>query len=316
MCRAKRGQYDTQKSDGFFCGSVTGEKPRFIYKWIAENHGASSVSLCCAVLEVRREGYYEWQRRPAREDRERPLVSALKAIRKEHPDYGTQSLIDELPQAHKASYGKVYRICRDYGLLTKRRPKSITEADPEASKSADLVKRNFTADAPGTKVFTDITQMMCSDGKLYFCGVLDAFDGAEIGYSIANHMRTELCTAALMEAKRRYGLAKDCIVHSDHGSQFTSHLYREVLANNGLRQSMGSTGCCRDNARAESFFATLKKELIYKLPLSRMTRAEVRARIFAWVEGYYNKKRRNTANEGKLPPLKKRRAYYESRLAA
>ena len=287
-----------------------------MYAWISENRGESSVALCCAVLEVRREGYYDWKRRPSREDRDTPLVSALKAIRKDHPDYGTQSMIDELSESQKVSYGKGYRICRDYGLLTKRRPKSITKADPNASKAEDLVRRDFNANAPGIKVFTDITQMNCSDGKLYFCGVLDAFDGAEIGYSIAKHMRTELCTSALMEAKRRYGLSKDCIVHSDHGSQFTSNLYREVLANNGLRQSMGSTGCCRDNARAESFFATLKKELIYKLPLSRMKREEVRARIFAWIEGYYNKKRRNTANERNLPPLKKRKEYYESKLVA
>ena len=128
--------------------------------------------------------------------------------------------------------------------------------------------------------------------------------------SMADHMRAELCTAAVMQAKRRYGLEKDCIVHSDRGSQFTSHLFREVLKNHGLRQSMGRTGCCYDNARAESFFATLKKEKIYKLPLSRLTRAEVRTIIVGWIEGYYNKKRRNTANEGHLPPLQKRNNYY------
>lgn len=226
-------------------------------------------------------------------------------------------MLDELPDDLKASYGKGYRVCRDNGLLTKRRrPKSITKADPEAQKAADLVQRDFGSGTPGTKVFTDITEMGCSDGKLYFCGVLDAFDGAQVGYSMAEHMRAELCTAALMNAKRRYGLAKDCIVHSDRGSQFTSHLYRETLLGHGLRQSMGRTGCCYDNARAESFFATLKKELIYKLPLSRMTKKEVRAKIFAWIEGYYNKKRRNTANAGNLPPLKKRDSYNRQLLAA
>lgn len=226
-------------------------------------------------------------------------------------------MLDELPDNLKPSYGKGYRVCRDNGLLTKRRkPKSITKADPEAQKAEDLVQRDFGSETPGTKVFTDITEMECSDGKLYFCGILDAFDGAQVGYSMAGHMRTERCTAALMNAKRRYGLAKDCIVHSDRGSQYTSHLYRETLANHGLRQSMGRTGICFDNARAESFFATLKKELIYRLPMSRMTRKEVRARIFAWIEGYYNKQRRNTANERNLPPLKKREAYNKQLMAA
>jgi putative transposase len=151
---------------------------------------------------------------------------------------------------------------------------------------------------------------------LYFCGVLDAFDGAEIGCSMAEHMRAELCTAAVMQAKRRFGLAPECIVHSDRGSQFTSHLFRETLANHGFRQSMGHTGCCYDNARAESFFATLKKEKIYKLPLYKLTRDEVRTIIVGWIEGYYNKKRRNTANDGNLAPLIKRNNYYESLKAA
>ena len=269
------------------------------------------------MLEVRREGYYDWLNRPNREKRDEPLLSALKEVRREHPCYGTQSMIDELPDNLKRSYGKCYKVCRDNGLLTKRRsPRSITVSDPKVEKAEDLVQRNFKADIPGTKVFTDITQMRCIDGKLYFCGVLDAFDGAQIGYSMADHMRTELCTSALMDAKRRYGLSLNCIVHSDHGSQYTSHLYRETLFNHGFRQSMGATGCCLDNARAESFFATLKKELIYKLPLSRMTKMEVRASIFSWIEGYYNKKRRNTANKNNMPPLKKREAYYEDILAA
>ena len=255
------------------------------------------------MLEVRREGYYDWQKRPSREERETNLVSTLKEIRKKHPCYGTQSMIDELPEDMKMSCGKGYRICRDNGLLTKRRsPRSLTKADPKAQKAEDLVQRDFYAETPGTKVFTDITEIHCADGKLYYCGILDAFDGAQIGCSMANHMRAELCTAALMHAKRRYGLEKDCIVHSDRGSQFTSHLYRETLEGQELRQSMGRTGSCYDNAHAESFFATLKKELIYRLPLSRMTKEEVRAEVFDWVEGYYNRIRRNTANDGKRPP--------------
>ncbi len=288
-----------------------------MYAWIAKNRGESSVSLCCAVLSVRREGYYDWGKRPNCENSDAPLVSALKKIREEHPCYGTQSMIDELPDNLKPSYGKGYKVCRDNDLLTKRRmPRSTTKADPEAQKAEDLVQRDFYADAPGTKVFTDITEIRCSNGKMYFCGVLDAFDGAQVGYSMADHMRAELCTSALMNAKRRYGLTKDCIAHSDRGSQFTSHLYRGTLTALGLRQSMGRTGSCFDNARAESFFATLKKELIYRLPLSRMTKKEVRVKIFAWIEGYYNKKRRNTANEGKMPPLKKREAYNRQLSAA
>jgi len=263
-------------------------------------------------LEVRREGYYEWQKRPNRAERDAPLVSALREIRRKHPSYGTQSMIDELPPEMKCSYGKGYRICREYGLLTKKRkPRCITKSDPKAQKSEDLVNREFTADRPGAKWFADITEMVCKDGKTYLCGILDGFDSGLLGFSMADHMRAELCTSALMNAANRYGHESDCVVHSDRGSQFTSNLFREVLANQGFRQSMGRTGVCFDNAKMESFFATLKTELIYKLPLSQMTREQVRLEVFSWIEGYYNRNRRHTANHGKLPPLVKRERFFK-----
>jgi transposase InsO family protein len=267
------------------------------------------------VLEVRREGYYDYLKRPARKERDAPLVSALRKAREEHKEYGTQSLIDTLPEALKCSYGKGYRICREYGLLTKRRPpRSLTKADPKAQKSEDLVNRDFTANQPGEKWFSDITELPCKDGKAYLCGILDGFDSALLGYSFADHMRAELCTAAVNHAVRRYGYQNGCILHSDRGSQFTSHLFRGVLDHHGFRQSMGRTGCCFDNAKMESFWATLKKELIYQLPLSHMTRADVRQSVFFRIESYYNRRRRHTANSGKLAPLVMRDRYYSANL--
>lgn len=262
------------------------------------------------ALNVRREGYYDWLKRPTQGERDEELVSALKKIREEHPSYGTQSMIDELPKRIKPSYGKGYRVCRDNHILTKRcKPRGITKADPSAQKAEDLIKRNFTAETPNTKWLTDITEMQCRDGKLYFCPVMDCFDAAILGFSVDDNMRATLCTAALNNAISRYGINKDLIVHSDRGSQFTSHLFRETLENKGIRQSMGHTGSCYDNARIESFFGTFKIELIYKLPLYKMTRDEVRIRIFEWI-AYYNLRRRHTANEGKMAPLRKREAYF------
>ena len=266
-------------------------------------------------MGVRREGYYEFLKRPSQSERDAELVSTLRKIREKHPDYGTQSMLDELPEELKCSYGKGYRICRDNGLLTKRRkPRCLTKADPKAQKSDDLVNREFSSDRPGAKWFTDITEIVCKDGKLYLCGILDSFDSALLGFSMADHMRAELCTSALTNAANRYGHEPDCIVHSDRGSQFTSHLFRGVLENRGFRQSMGRTGVCFDNAKMESFFATLKTELIYKLPTSQMTREQVRLEVFAWIEGYYNRDRRHTANIGKLPPLVKRDDYIRQQL--
>lgn len=268
------------------------------------------------ALGVRREGYYAWEKRPTREERDEVLLSALKQVRAKHPCYGVQSLINALPPERKVSYGKGYRVCRDNGLLTKRRKaKGITKANPAAMASEDLVRRDFSADVPNEKLLTDITEMKCRDGKLYLCPVLDCFDAAIVGFSMDTNMKATLCAGALKSVVGRWGSMKGCILHSDRGSQFTSLLYRETLESKGFRQSMGRTGTCADNARMESFFATLKKELIYRLPLYKLTRKEVRMYIFEWI-AYYNRKRRHTANENNLPPLAKRELYSRGALAA
>jgi transposase InsO family protein len=164
-------------------------------------------------------------------------------------------------------------------------------------------------------LLTDITEMKCRDGKLYLCPVLDCFDAAIVGFSMDDNMKATLAAAALKSVVVRWGNMADCILHSDRGSQFTSQLYRGALEAHGFRQSMGRTGTCADNARMESFFATLKKELIYQRPMYRLTRKEVRAYVFGWI-AYYNRKRRHTANEGNLPPLAKRGFYFQNERAA
>lgn len=245
------------------------------------------------------------------------MVSALKKVREEHPAYGVRSLIEALPERLKPSYGKGYIICREYGLLQKRRkPHGITKANPKALPAEDLIKGDFKSETPNTKWLTDITEMKCQDGKLYLCSILDCFDASIVGFSMDINMKTPLCTSALNSAVKRYGKTERLIVHSDRGSQFTSHLFRETLANKGFRQSMGRTGNCFDNARMESFFATLKKDLIYRLPVYKMNRAEVRHYIFEWIETYYNRKRRHTSNEQNLPPLVKRKLFQEQIQAA
>jgi len=267
------------------------------------------------ALGVRREGYYIWIKKPTLEERDRKLVSALKQVRKDHPCYGVQSMIDALPKDKKVSYGKGYKLCRDYGLLSKRRrPNSITKSDPVAQASDDLVKRDFTALEPNKKLLTDITEMKCKDGKLYLCPVLDCFDAAILGFSMDDNMKATLVKSALNSAFNIYGRVDGCIIHSDRGAQFTSRLFRTTLEKKGFRQSMGRTGTCADNARMESFFATLKKELIYRLPLYRLSRAEVRSYVFEWI-AYYNRKRRHTANEGNMPPLRLRELYMSQQTA-
>lgn len=260
------------------------------------------------ALSVRREGYYNWLKRPDRSLKDKELLSALKQARKAHPKYGVKGLIDALDMPKKPSYGKVYKLCGAHDLLVyrRRKPKGITECNEEDQLSEDLVHRDFKADEANHKWLADITEMKCKDGKLYLAAVLDCYDGAIVGMSMAGHKKAELCVAALNSAVSRFGKTKEMIFHSDRGSQYTSKLFRSYLRAYDIKQSMGRTGSCFDNARMESFFATLKKGLVYDLPLYRLSRDEVRFEIFQWIETYYNTKRRYTANEGNLPPLKKR----------
>jgi len=219
-------------------------------------------------------------------------------------------MLDELAEEKKPSYGKGYQICKDNDLLQKRRkPHGITKANPEAQSADDLIKRDYSAAEANQKWLTDITQMQCKDGKLYLCCIMDCYDEAIVGLSMDTNMRAGLCVSALNSAVFRHGISNSLILHSDRGSQYTSTLFRETLHSRTIRQSMGCTGSCYDNARMESFYATLKKELIYRLPVYTMTREEVRAKVFDWIVGYYNHRRRHTANEWNLPPLVKRNRF-------
>ena len=246
-------------------------------------------------LSARRAGYYEHhnadavQARTEKQAKRDELISSLKQIRTEKKKYGVARLRlklladnKELSNTSRPSYGKIYKLCSQNGLLQRKRtPKGITKQDPKAQASDDLVKRDFTADAPNKKWLGDISEVACKDGILYIAPIMDCFDGAIVGLSIAHNKKAELCRDALDLAVMRYGKSNELLFHSDRGSQYTSNLYRSRLDALNIKQSMGRTGSCYDNARMESFFATLKKELIYDLDHKNMMRAEIRARIFA-----------------------------------
>ena len=281
------------------------------------------------ALGVRREGYHVWLKvelsgaRQVRRDKDDELLTNLKKIKAKNKKYGTlrlrRGLDPDAASNKRPSYGKIYKLCKDNGLLQKiRKPKGLTKADSKAQASEDLIKRDFTADVPNKKWLSDITEVEAKDGKLYIAGVLDCCDGAIVGLSMDDNMKAELCMSALDIAVNRYvkpmsvkGEKLNLIAHSDRGSQYTSNKYRSLLARHGLTQSMGRTGSCFDNARMESFFATMKKELIYDLDYKNMTKSELRAVIFNWVELDYNRERFYSANEDYLPPLQKRKLYYD-----
>ena len=183
----------------------------------------------------------------------------------------------------------------------KRHPNGITREDAEAQKSGNLIQRDFSATAANKKWLSDITEVACLDGKLYLSTVLDCFNGEIVGIAMDNNMRKELCIQALENACKARN-ARGMIFHSDRGSPFTSHAFRERLAKRGAIQSVSGRGRCYDNARMESFFATLKKEKLYKIRTDRYPMSYVKSVIFRYIIVYYNRQRIYTSNPGGWTP--------------
>ena len=206
-------------------------------------------------------------------------------------------------QGTQVSLRTVYRTMSEAGLIHKRRrPHGITKADTETQEKENLIKRNFSADKPFTKLLTDITEVQCADGKLYVSPILDCYNGEIVALEMRDNMKKELCIDTVKQLRSRCGDLKGAILHSDRGCQYTSYAFRSQLAKSGLIQSLSGTAHCYDNARMESFFATLKKEKLYRIPTYRMKRDEVKTVIFRYIFGYYNTMRVNSFNPGGYPP--------------
>lgn len=269
-------------------------------------------------MGVSESGYYKALKpKQEKEDGRKVLLAQIYEILHEsieNAQYGVQRiyLALQIRKGYTGSYSTVYRSCKQAGLLLPRKkgPHGITKADAEAQKAESLIKQDFTASAPNEKWLSDITEIPCKDGKLYLSGVLDCYDGVLVGYQMADHMRAEICVEAVRQACKRYG-AWGMIVHSDRGSQYTSHAFRGELQKWDAVQSMSGTGRCYDNARMESFWATLKKEKLYRLNTEEMTMAEVKSVVIQYIH-YYNKKRIYTPNGG-YPP-EEYRARYEQQV--
>ena len=261
----------------------------------------------CLVLHVSETGYYRSLRFSDKKKRE-VLLEEIKEIVHRYPDndnYGAKRIQIALAQKGRyVSYSTVYRAMKEGGLLhkVKRRPNGITRADAAAQKAENLIMRDFTAPKPGMKYLTDITQVNCSDGTLYMSAVLDCFNGEIVGLAMDDNMRSDLCVRALENACNATG-TRGMIVHSDRGSQYTSTVFRASLERYGAIQSMSGTGKCFDNARMESFFATLKKEKLYKICTKRLRMTQVKTIAFRYIMIYYNRQRIYTPNPGGWPPV-------------
>ena len=261
-------------------------------------------------------GYYRYLRRRNRPGRDELLSAMMEGILDEHlenENYGAPRMQRALSQRGvKAGLRRVKRIMREHGWLheRRRRPKGLTKADPAAMAAENLLKQDFQADRPFAKLLTDITQVQCRDGQLYISPIMDCFNGEILSLCMRENMRKELCVDTVRAMAGRFPV-RDAILHSDRGSQYTSEAFRSELARQGLRQSLSGVAHCYDNARMESFFATLKKELIYRISAYRLSMAEVKSLVFRYVFVYYNRIRVYTANPGGWPPEIRRRMFLE-----
>ena len=220
------------------------------------------------------------------------------------------------PDFYIPSESTIYKIMERLNISHRPRhnPNGITKADKEAQKSDDKVKRDFYSEEPLTKCVTDISEVKGSDGKLYVSAIFDCFDVAVLGLALDTNMKAPLVEQTLKNAYMAHPGIRGAIVHSDRGTQYTSDLYRKAVQKYGITQSMNSAGGrCHDNARCESMWARMKDELFYSrnLKSTQFTVEELKVMIWRYFISYWNNRRICTSNKG-LPPMIKRKRYYDS----
>jgi len=269
------------------------------YEFIDAQKAHYPIVLMCLWAGVSRSGFYDWLTRPASATATRRReLEAMVAWGFERSDatYGYRRVHAELARQDVACSPELVRaIMRELGLVPcQPRPFRPTTTTPgDAAAVPDLVRRDFTADAPGTKLVGDITYIPTWRGWAYLATVIDCHTKACIGWAIADHMRTDLVVDALDMAAANYDLADGCIFHSDRGTQYMSEQFAEHAIELGLRRSVGRTGVCYDNALAESFNGALKVERVNRTQYPTIEHA--RRDIVRYIEFRYNRRRLHSA---------------------
>ncbi|MDX3388355.1 IS3 family transposase [Streptomyces niveiscabiei] len=270
------------------------------FQFVDDHRGAFGVKRLCRVLEVSRSGFYRWLKAaPARLARARDDARLARRIREIHREsdgtYGIPRITAELKAAGiGVNHKRVERVMRRIGVqgVHLRKKVRTTVPEPEAARVPDLLRRDFTASEPNTKYVGDITYLPVGDGQfLYLATVLDLHSRRLAGWSIADHMRTELVTDALEAAAHTRGGSLDgAIFHSDNGAQYASKEFAKVCRRLGVIRSRGAVGTSADNAAAESFNATLKRETLQGKKRWSGAR-EARLAVFRWVTRYNTRRR-------------------------
>ncbi len=270
-------------------------------QFVADHRDAFEVKWLCAVVEVARSSFYAWcaaaDGRNARAAADEQLVERIRVVHDEDNTYGapriTAELNDGVPEVERVNHKRVARVMRGAGIAGYRRRRRVktTVPDPANQKVPDLLGRDFTALVPNAKYVGDITYLPLATGaNLYLATVIDCCSRRVAGWAIAEHMRTELVEDALKAAAAMRGSLAGAVFHSDHGSQYTARDFAKLCHELGVTQSMGGVGSSADNALAESFNATLKREVLQDRS-SWPDAATSRREVFRWLARYNTKRR-------------------------
>ncbi|WP_154815140.1 IS3 family transposase [Enterobacter hormaechei] len=286
---------------------------RLRYAFIRDNTCCWPVRLLCRVLDVHPSGFYAWLQQPhsQRHQADLRLTGQIKQFWLESGCvYGYRKIhLDLRDSGQQCGVNRVWRLMKRVGIKAQVGYRSPRARKGEASiVSPNRLQRQFNPDAPDERWVTDITYIRTHEGWLYLAVVVDLFSRKIIGWSMQSRMTKDIVLNALLMAVWRRNPQKQVLVHSDQGSQYTSHEWQSFLKSHGLEGSMSRRGNCHDNAVAESFFQLLKRERIKKKIYG--TREEARSDIFDYIEMFYNSKRRHGSSE-QMSPTEYENQYYQ-----
>ena len=268
------------------------------YRAIQEHDRRYPIRLMCRALAVSAAGYYAWRTRPesTRSVSARTVLSAIRVIHRESREtYGSPSIWDALiKQGHRVGEHRVARLMRQHGIRAKtvKKWRATTQSHHRFPVTTNTLNRQFTVAQPNQVWAGDITYVWTAEGWLYLAVILDLYSRLVIGWAMAARLTVDLTQQALRMALHRRAPKAGLVHHSDQGSQYAATAYQQQLAAYGITGSMSRRGNCWDNACVESFFGTLKRELIYHRQYR--TRAEAMQEIFEYLEVFYNRQRRHS----------------------
>jgi putative transposase len=286
------------------------------YMWVAARKAEGfPITMAVKAAKVSRQAFWDWRAKKAAGPTETELaeVDLVELMREIHDEmngtYGEPRMTAELARRGRpVNHKRVRRLMAVHGLVGVHKPAKVRTTIPAEDNPPmpDLIGRRFTPAAPDVAWVGDITYIRTGEGWLYLASVIDLGSRRLLGYSMADHMRTELVADALrMAVATRGGATVGIIFHGDRGCQYMSGEYRQLVKDLGMRQSVGRTGVCWDNAVAESAWSSLKRELVHRHRFA--TRAQARRAIFGWINTYNH--RRLHSSLGYIPPIEWEQRY-------